>query len=148
MIVTPLTAEEQRATGFTHRFDLTEADLTGTVSGTLQDITLFTLAIGMVVRNVAYKLATAFTGGAISAITMSVGDGAGATQFIAAGSVFTAGAAYAHSAASTLKTYTAASTLIARFTPTSDSLVNLTAGSVVILAEIVDLSKVAGTANY
>lgn len=148
MIVTPLTAEECRATEFTHRIEITEADLTGSGSGTLFDVVLMALIAGHVIRNLAYKLVTAFTGGSVSAITMSVGDTGTPTRYLAAGSVFTAGTTFVSNAVATQFTNITGTNLIARFTPTGDSVLNLTAGRIIILVQLVDLNKVAGDPSY
>ena len=70
-------SDAQRAHhGFSHRFELTYADLTDT-AGTGKTITLMAYTAGMGVINAASKIVTNFDGGATSELTIKVGfDGA------------------------------------------------------------------------
>lgn len=111
MKIVPLPFETAALTGWTHKVILTYADLTsatgsqtftifpdGTVDGyyssglPIQDSTLNQLPAGFQVEKSQMRLVTVFTGGTISAATLTVGDKANAARYIAAAStdLFTA----------------------------------------------------------
>ncbi len=54
-----------------------EADLTAAVAGTAQTVTIGSLPAGATVMAVAFKLRTQFTGGAASAVGVTIGDTTG-----------------------------------------------------------------------
>jgi len=65
--------------GFTHRFEIPYTDLTGTASTSVA-ISLATYAAGKGVTAAAYKLVTAFDGGATSALALDVGHNGATTD--------------------------------------------------------------------
>jgi hypothetical protein len=120
-----------------YRFLLSFSDLTA--AATTQTIALFSLTRGTFIKWVRIKHTTAFAGGAISAMTVSVGSTAGsATTFAAAFNVFQTvadGTLQGAVAAATQATY-AADTLNAYFTSTSANVNAATAGAVFIDVEM------------
>lgn len=111
MLIVPLPFETAALTGFTHQVILTFADLTaagGTQTFTIfpdnsadgyysngmaiKDATLNQLPRGFTVEKATMILDVPFTGGAISAATLTVGDKASAARYIASAStdLFTA----------------------------------------------------------
>ncbi len=114
------------------RFSITHADLTD--ADTSQSIALFTLGPNDAIAGVRIKHSAAFTGGSVSACTVSV-DGAvdGVGAYATAFNIFQAAANTTLQWSQCLKNGTAASTgqvVSATFTSTGDNLVNLTAGAV------------------
>ena len=102
MLIVPLPFETVALTGFTHKVTLTYADLTaaagsqtftifpdGSADGyysngsAIKNATLNQLPAGFTVEKVQLRLATPFTGGAISAATLTVGDKATANRYLA-----------------------------------------------------------------
>jgi hypothetical protein len=112
MKIIPLPFETVALTGFTHKVSIFSTDLTsaalnqtftifpdGSVDGynqqtglPMQDTTLIQLPAGFTVEKVTSRLVVPFTGGAITAATLTVGDKASAARYIAAAStdLFTA----------------------------------------------------------
>jgi len=114
------------------RFTITHAELTD--ADTSQTINLKTLPKGSVILAVRIKSDEAFTGGSVSACTVSVGSAAGsADDFATAFDIYTTVADTTFQMSSNWKAITyAEDTLQATFTSTTDNLVNLTAGIVFI----------------
>lgn len=103
MKIVPLPFETVALIGFTHKVIITFADLTaaagtqtftifpdGSADGynqqtglAMQDTTLNQLPAGFTVEKTQMRLVTPFTGGAISAATLTVGDKASAARYIA-----------------------------------------------------------------
>ncbi len=111
----------------------TFADLT-TASAT-EDEVLFNLPANGVLVGVRVKHSTAFSGGTLSAMTVSVGDSSSTTLYTSAFDVFQAAAATTILFADMFKASTsAARDVLARFTATGDTMDNVTAGSVDIHA--------------
>lgn len=127
------------------RYTLTKGDLT--TAATTQTIDLRTLPKGHIVLGVRIKHSTAFSGGSISAMTVSVGAAAGtATTFAAAFDVFQAAADTTAAMTSGWKAATYASdTLQAKFTATSDNVNAATAGEVHIDVEMFFPSDLTAT---
>lgn len=72
MKIATLSTAQAAATGCTHRFEITYADLTA--ADTTQTVTLASiLAAGTFVSNVCYKVVTLFDGGSTSDLTVQVG---------------------------------------------------------------------------
>jgi len=122
------------------RFTITHADLTD--NDTSQTINLYTLTKGSAVLGVRIKHSTAFSGGSVSALTVSIGAAAGsATTFASAFDIFQAAAVTTFQMTNSFNAATYADdTVQAVFTSTTDNLVNLTAGSVDIDILTVDVS--------
>ena len=105
------------------------ADLT-TASGT-EDEVLFTLPANGILMGVRIKHSLAFSGGSLSAMTVSIGDSSSPTLYTSAFDIFQAAGATVMQFTDMLKASTSASRdVLARFTATSDTMDNVTAGSV------------------
>lgn len=167
MKLIPLPVETQARTGKTHKLVITAKDINGTsstlagqtqtfssawTSGTAQAVippnalgaSSLTLPAGTQVLGTALvNVVTPFTGGSVSAMTLSLGDGGSATRFVNAVDVFTAAGYLAGAVAN--YNYVSADTIDAKFTATGDTLANVTAGEVEIYLAILpvcDLSVV------
>lgn len=147
-----LSNEEKLQTGFTHKAVLDFADTAGTdftAAATTQTFTLFTLAAGQVVDNIAYKLDTTFTSGTITALTIALGDNGSSTAYLTAKSVFTGATPITYAAGdgaatnqSAGKAYTAADAIKALFTATTANISTITAGKISIYFRVKDLTLV------
>ena len=116
---------DERCTTFT----IPETDLTA--AATTEDETLFELQSGHKVSGVFVKHSTAFSGGSLTAMTVSVGDSSGTTFYTSAFDVFQAVSDTAFQDSDMFKSSTnAARNVLARFMATGDNVVNATAGSV------------------
>ena len=110
-------------------YTIPETDLTA--AATTEDETLFELQSGHKVSGVFVKHSTAFAGGSLTAMTVSVGDSSSTTFYTAAFDVFQAVGDTAFQDSDMFKSSTnAARNVLARFTATGDNVVNATAGSV------------------
>lgn len=110
-------------------FTIPETDLTAAAA--TEDETLFELQPGHKVSWVYVKYSTAFAGGTLTAMTVSVGDSSSTTLYTAAFDVFQAVGATVFQDTDLFKSSTsAARNVLARFTATGDNVVNATAGSV------------------
>jgi hypothetical protein len=111
------------------RFTVTHADLTA--SATTQNVTLFTLPKGSVVCGVRIKHSTAFAGGTLSAMTVSVGTSGDTTAYAGAFDVFQTVADTTFQVTDQFNAASyAAHSIVAAFTATGDNVVNATAGVV------------------
>jgi len=149
-----LGVEMQARTGFTHKFTIDYTDLTALGAVTSGVVVLAPYTAGTILQQAAFRLETAFDGGATSALALDVGwngastddpDGAidnyevhlDSTEILAGdgnGAVF-----------ATLRTgYSAldAGNIEATFTATGGNLNALTQGKVHIFLRLVDLTKV------
>lgn len=81
------------ATGYWRKVTKTFTDLS--FAGTTNDIEVLSLPAGGVIHAIKLKHSAAFTGGAISAYTLSIGINAALTKYMAAGSAFSAPSATA-----------------------------------------------------
>lgn len=113
---------------------VSEADLTEAGSGTPQTINLISLPANSVVVYARAKTSTAFSGGSISAITLTVGDTGSATRYLGSYDLFAAvsDTNLSQNAAITPWDNAATFNVQGTFNPTGDSLANLTAGAVAI----------------
>lgn len=114
---------------------ITHADLTD--ADTSQDIAITGFPANGIPLRAWVELDTAFSGGTVSALTVSVGDAAAATELFVATSVFTGAAAGVLNGASEGAAvgkfrHEAAYSPIAQFVSTTDNLDALTAGSLTI----------------
>lgn len=118
-----------------HKVKVTQPALTA--AATTQDITLWTTPAKCKVERIIAQVNTAFTGGSVSAMTITAGNSAGGNQYLLSTSVFSGtpviGGAVASMGAAvlsaTLADYSAtALTVQARFTATTANLSTLTAG--------------------
>jgi hypothetical protein len=96
---------------------------------------------GYQVNKAAFLTKTAFTGGAVSALTLNFGDNGSATRYISAGSIFTA----THLTAATLYGYPIGATnyLQVVFTAVTANLNVLTAGEGWLLFSLTDMGQTA-----
>lgn len=92
------------------------------------------------------NVTTAFTGGALSALTMSVGTSGTTTAVTGANSIFTAACFDKHGLNSEFNS-DAPQALQVTLTPTSDVLANCTAGSLTLTVAILNVSTPVVTAN-
>lgn len=127
----------------THKIIITHADLTD--ADTSQTIAIVpdtakytsaTVPAGTQVRLAKVQVVTAFSGGSVSAATITIGDGGSATRFLASTDIFTAATWFANAAATSPYIYTTTDTIDAVFASTTDNLVNLTAGEIHIYLEV------------
>lgn len=141
--------------GFNTQVIIGISDLTTTVSGTAQTITIAEIPTDAYIDKVAFFLAEEFAGGSISALTIILGDDDDDNGFVIAKSVLT-GATPISSAindgayfndgttddAVNGKVYDNASTKSVKivFTPTSDAVSAATSGRLVVKMNIVDLT--------
>lgn len=154
MQVEQLGLHDQARTGFTHKFTIGYADLTAAGATTSTTISLADYTAGLGCTAAAFKLTTAFDGGATSALALDVGhDGASVDDadsildnyeiHVDASEVLYGdanGAAFA-----TLRTGfypVETGTYKATFTATGANLNVLTTGEVVIYLQLVDLTKI------
>ena len=147
-----LSAEETREYGFTHKAEITYADLTA--AATTQALTIFSgLAAGQLVKEAAFRLVAAFSGGSASALTLKVGwNNATLTDdpvgLIAAAELLSSskllagdGTGAAFAAARTGFAPQESATIEALFTATGANVSTVTAGEVHVYLAVVDLSK-------
>lgn len=145
--------DEQRYSGYTHRFTVDYTDLSA--AATTKTLSLISgLALGSIVKEAAYYLETSFDGGATSALTLKVGYNLAAgtdddDSFVAGNSIHADsspvlagdgnGAAFA-----TLRTgyaFQESAAIEALFTATGANLNTLTQGKVHIFLAVVDMKK-------
>lgn len=154
MLTLNLSLNEQARTGFTHKFTIDYLDLVAAGAATTLTIDLAAYAAGTALLAAAYRLETAFDGGATSALALDVGHNgattddpdsaldnyeihADATEVLFGdgnGAIF-----------ATLRTGYCpldAGTYQALFTATGGNLNVLTTGKIHIFLKIVDLTKV------
>ncbi len=116
---------DERCTTFT----IPETDLTAAAA--TEDETLFELQSGHKVSGVFVKHSAAFTGGTLSAMTVSIGDSSSTTFYTSAFDIFQAVGDMAFQDTDMYKSSSNAErNVLARFTATGDNVVNATAGSV------------------
>ena len=99
MVIKPLSLEERVTFGCSHAITVAYTDVTSS--------TLIALPVGMMVSRVLVAVTTNWNSGTSAAL--SVGDTAGATQFINGVNLLAAGSEYYIAAASTNKVQTSAS---------------------------------------
>lgn len=139
MIVKTLGLEERVGLGASHKITLTNADLTGTTSGTAQTIALLSLGVGQKVTRAKVDLETEFTGGALTALTCTVGDGGDVDRFVASASLLTGATPITvKDGTGTACLYDTADTVDAVITPTSAAVSAATAGKLNIYLLIED----------
>lgn len=140
MTIKTLGIEERAGLGATHKVTITDADLTTTTSGTAQVIELITMKAGQKVLATKYDLETAFTGGSLSALAITVGDAAtGANYLLASSSVLSSDTPITYKdGTGTAKVYTAADTIDITFSPTADAVSAATAGKLHIYLKLED----------
>lgn len=143
MKVIPLPLETQARLGFNTKIILTFADLATWTSGTAQAVlpvnalgaaTLTFPAGTQMVGNAVANVTTAFTssGGAITSLGLSLGDGGLATRFLSAVDLKTAG----YTGGTVGYTYTVADTVDATATIVGQTMASLNAGEVEILCNL------------
>lgn len=142
--------------GFNNVKRIKFSDFTETVSGIEEVIDIFTIPSDSIVEKVAYYLVTNFDGASSSNLTIEVGD-ADDDKFIVAtiihedatevSSAVNSGAGFNDATTDNVVNgvvFDTASdtTMTATFNPTGDSLTDFTAGEIVIMANIIDLSEI------
>lgn len=144
---------EERSLGFTHKFVVGYADLTALGAVASGTVTLAPYTAGQSVRAAAFKLNTAFDGGATSALALDVGHNGATTddpdslldnyEVHADATEITYGLGNGAAFATLVTGYAPldAGNYEALFTATGGNLNALTTGEVTILLQIVDLSK-------
>lgn len=130
--ITTLSEQESAKTGFTHKLTFTYADVAAEATTVAFEVfpkwtTATNMAAGNRVLDCALDVETAFTGGALSALTVVVGDGGDTARFLASSSIFTA--SYFSGAISKMPyVYTAADTIDMIITATGAACSACTAG--------------------
>jgi hypothetical protein len=141
MKIYPLSMQERARTGFSHKINITYADLTDT-AGLTKTLKLLpdtgSCAAGFCVQRSAIRVKTFFSGGAVASMTASVGDSGSGTRFHNAHNCFTAGVSFA--LATTANMYTAADYVRVLFTATTGNLNVLTAGELEIYIHALQLT--------
>ena len=135
MKITPLPNSRH----FTHKTELTFADLI--TAGTSQPTNLIPVVSGMLVVRVGFRLRIPFSGGAATALTLSLGDAGSAARYLAALSIWGAAAPIAAAGSNAFFAYTAAENFRAVFTSTGANLNTITAGKVDVYVTLADLNE-------
>tara|TARA_R110002012_G_C11359806_1_gene580721 strand:+ start:118 stop:570 length:453 start_codon:yes stop_codon:yes gene_type:complete len=134
----------QELAAYTDSIRITHADLTA--AATTQTITK-TVKAGQQVRGVAFKVHTAFDGGATSALKLDVGDGVDADGYIDNEEIHADATEVLFGPALdgllTGKTYAADDTIDILFTATGANVSVLDAGEVEIVFNIINLNEVS-----
>ena len=142
----PLSAEEQRSSGFSHLIEIFFSDLIGiaALTGSLQLVPrVGFLTPGSLVRGVAGKIVTPFAG--TTTLVADIGSGgtdAAASTFVAAKSLLAVD--WFSSVNTTPQLFTAADQFIVlKFTATVQNLTALTAGRLQVFLSVVDLNTIS-----
>lgn len=143
MTIYQLSADEQRALGFSHKVVVTSADLVGT-AGLTQALNIYpgsgTARIGTCCRQAAARVVTAFVG--CTTLVVEIGDGGDPNAVLLSSDMkATAGTWYTATPATAPRVFNAADTLDALFTAGTDNLSALTAGQVEIYLDMADLPQ-------
>jgi hypothetical protein len=144
-----LSNQEKAGQGFTHRIELTHADLTETATNTAQNIPIFTVTAGMLVTKAAMVLKTAFTDASDAAFNTTpliVGDDGNDDRFIVSTELNSNGTEvlYAAPASTTDYVYVADNTIDAIFGSMSAKALNdIDGGEVHIFLHIIDLPNIS-----
>lgn len=142
MIVTPTTYNEQARHGWTHEATIELTDFNGTADTALT-LPVFNVEAGDAVQDVAVELVTSLDGGATSATTVEIGDGADPNAYVTATSIHADGSpiTYFQNGGTGLPgVYTAADTVDVTFAATGANLSVLTQGEFKIKARIVKIN--------
>jgi hypothetical protein len=146
-------SNEEKILGFTHKFGVLHTDLTALGAVTSGAVVLAPYIAGQAVTAAAFKLVTAFDGGATSALALDVGHNGGTTDdpdslldnyevhADATEILYGLGNGAAFATLNTGYAPLDAGNYEATFTATGGNLNALTTGEVTILLKIVDLSK-------
>ena len=128
---------------FVHKITVTEAALTEADGE--QDVVLWTVQAKTKIVRVVADVTAAFTGGTISAFTISVGPAGTETTYLDAGNAFAGAAVYGDADGELgtsleglqghIPSWSGTTAIEARFTATGDNVVNATAGSVTFYIE-------------
>lgn len=144
MTVETILEPERSALGVTHVVKVTHEDLTA--AATSETIQIFpesgTLPAGTRVECVGHRVVTAFSGGSVSALTVTVGDGGDADRLCTAALddlVATGYTAVPRSVGTQPFTFASADAVDATFAATGDNVVNLSAGEIHIFLKVTDL---------
>jgi hypothetical protein len=129
MKILPLSTAEKGRTGFTHKINITFADIAA--AALTNTIPVFpdtgTFGAGTLVIRTALKVKTLFSGGTVATMTVSVGDSGSGTRYHSAVNIFT-GATVKTIAGTVPYGYSATDYVRALFTSTVGNLNALTAG--------------------
>lgn len=135
MQIQQLSIEEQARYGATHKAVISFALGDFTAAATTQSYTLASVVAGHKINDAFVRVPTLLSGGAVSAATITFGDGSAAAGFITSTNVFTGGVqnkagdgTLFNQAAG--KMYTGADSLIVALTTTTANVVALTAGEI------------------
>jgi len=143
MTIYQLSAEEQRALGFSHKVVVTSDDLVGTAALTkAQNVYPGSgnARIGTCIRKAAARVVTAFVG--CTALVVEIGYGTDPNAILLSSDMAaTAGTWYAATPATAPLVINAADTFDALFTATTDNLSSLTAGQVEFYLDVADLPQ-------
>jgi len=143
----PLPFETRAQLQFSHILRLTAADLAQLTSGTAQAVVpnnalggANTIPAGTVVTKAVANVVTAFTssGGAITTLTLSLGDGGSATRFVNAVDLKTAG--WSTTVVGAAYNYAVADTIDATPTIVGQTMASINAGQVDIYLALHDIS--------
>jgi hypothetical protein len=147
MRLIPLPLETQALMGFNRKLILTYLDLLAWTSGTAQAVVPVNALGASTITNLANtrasnfltRVTTAFasSGGAITTLTLSLGDGGSATRFVNAVDLKTAGCTIG---TTTQYLYTVADTIDAVATIVGQTMASLNAGAVEIYFNEVDVN--------
>lgn len=141
--------EQPAVNGATHRLTIKYTDLTDTAATSLTtaifpETDSTTFPIGCQVQVLGCKVSTAFAGGAVSALTLKIGDGGDDDRYMTTtyGDLFTATHRAIPAGVTTQPyVYAAADTVDAIFTATGANLTALTAGQVDIYLKFLPVAN-------
>jgi hypothetical protein len=152
MTITPLSAEEIRQTGFTHKIAATYADFTGEATTVAFELwpklttSSPTFGAGFRVNDAAVYIPTIFVAASMTDLLLDIGDDGDVDRIIdgveigGTTSPISAGTWYDGPPANLPHTYSAANTLDIILTATGADLSALTAGVLTIYLSLTDLS--------
>ena len=135
MQIQQLSIEEQARFGATHKAVISFALGDFTAAATTQSFTLAPLVAGHKISAAFVRVPTLLSGGAVSAATITVGDGSAAAGYVTSTNVFTGGVQNKAGDGTLFnqavgKMYTGADNLVVALTTTSANVVALTAGEI------------------
>lgn len=154
MEITPLTIAESAACGFTHKINITYADLVAETSGAafsifpkLTEQSAPLIPVGGRVSNVAVRVVTLFVAASMTDLSITIGDDGSANRFLTTVEVggttspITAGVWY-ETYAAVPYIYTVANTIDLVATATGAALSALTAGEMNVYLAYADMVKI------
>jgi len=148
MKITKLSFEVAALCGFTHKINITYADVIGftdTVAVQVFPAGTDTLPAGTVIGKAAFNLITPFDGGATSGLTMTLGDGGVANRYITAKELHLDGTEilfWEECAATLPYAYVVADAVDAVFDVAGAAITALTTGEIEIYLQVYDLNEI------